>query len=380
MSYTCVSCRLSFDEASGQRDHMKSEWHRYNLKRRVAQLPSIDEDTFNSKIAAMSINDEGSETKPQKKHITKKQAKKLHRESLQKQKEDLLQSSEQTLSTLNESEVDASKEPKEKQIDAADNTATIDEEKLIAEKIANKVDIAPTTCLFCPEKKKAHFLTVDENISHMFKAHGLYIPERTYLVDKEGLLSYLGEKIGFGNVCLVCSYQGRNLEAVREHMHTKRHMKIPYEVEDEKLEISDFYDFTSTYDSLPSGSKDEEDGEWEDVSGEEDAGDSDDSDFEAPDGIVDLGTELLLPTGAVVGHRSMARYYRQHLPPDRILSEGQGTVIAAETRHFLSIKDRQELSLQKRAWSREKKREDVNDRRAQKFINNQPHFRDPLLQ
>ena len=31
----------------------------------------------------------------------------------------------------------------------------------------------------------------------MFKQHGLYIPERKYLIDKQGLLEYLGEKIGF---------------------------------------------------------------------------------------------------------------------------------------------------------------------------------------
>lgn len=68
------------------------------------------------------------------------------------------------------------------------------------------------------------------------------------------------------------------------------------------------------------------------------------------------------------------------MAPDRELSEGQGTVIAAETRHMLTLKDREELATKKRTWKKEKKMEDLNDRRAAKFINNQPHFRDPLLQ
>ena len=246
------------------------------------------------------------------------------------------------------------------------------------------MEIPPTTCLFAHPKYNHNFDTIDENIEHMFKQHGLYIPERKYLIDKQGLLEYLGEKIGFG-FCIVCNYQGRTAEAAREHMQQKRHMRIPYETEDEKLEISKFYDFSSTYDNnvvVVDGNGEEEDGDWEDVSGEEE--DDEDDDEELPpverDAIYQHGNELHLPSGAVVGHRSMARYYRQNLAPDRELSEGQGTVIAAETRHMLTLKDREELATKKRTWKKEKKMEDLNDRRAAKFINNQPHFRDPLLQ
>lgn len=385
MSYTCVSCGLSFNDAGSQREHMKSEWHRYNLKRRVAQLPSIDEDTFSSKIAALSITTEAIEEKSHKKQITKKELRRQQKESLQKQKLELLQSAKQAILAKMKEEGNelavSTIEQQEVKVVLMENDE-ISEEKLIAEKIANRINIAPTTCLFCPGKSQMNFGTIDENIHHMFKSHGLYIPEKKYLTDAEGLLSYLGEKIGFGNVCLVCSYQGRNIEAVREHMQKKRHMKIPYESEDEKLEISDFFDFSSTYETLVAD-VDVDSGEWEDVSDEESSGNDSDNNNDIPveeNPIVNMGTELVLPSGAVVGHRSMAKYYRQNLPPDRVLSEGQGTVVAAETRHFVSGRSRQELTLQKRAWSMVKKREDVNDRHAQKFINNQPHFRDPLLQ
>lgn len=375
---------------------MKSEWHRYNLKRRVAQLPSIDEATFNSKIAVHSSKDEPLDEKSSKKQITKKDLRRQQKEAFQKQKEELLAvrraiQSKLTLEDSESSKFDSASESaiedNAEEVKDTENPTSVSEEvteeQLLAEKLANGVEILPTTCLFCPERQNVAFETVDENIVHMFKAHGLYVPETRYLVDKEGLLKYLGEKIGLGNVCLVCSYQGKNLQAVREHMNTKRHMKIPYENDNEKLEISDFYDFTSTYDNV-SFAKNANDSEedWEDVSDSEVANqDQDEEELPIDDNpIINMGVELILPSGAVVGHRSMARYYRQNLPPERVLSEGHGTVIAAESRHFIAGKDKREMAIQKRAWGREKKREDINDRRAQKFINNQPHFRDPLLQ
>lgn len=386
MSHTCVSCGLLFNDVASQRDHMKSEWHRYNLKRRVAQLPAVDEETFTSKIASLSLL-EGSADLNHKKQMTKKELRRKEREALQARRSELLamkKAIEGKLSTSTDidnseivsgevTEVSESVEPAKLENLSPDEL----EEMLINDKLANSVEIPITTCLFCPDQKKCTFPSVDDNIKHMFKHHGLYLPEAKYLIDKEGLIRYLGEKIGLGNMCLVCNYQGRDVSSVREHMQAKRHMKIPYESEVEKLEISDFYDFSSTYElesQILSGQEDEND--WEDVSSDDGESDVEDIDNQ----ILDTGTELVLPSGAVIGHRSLARYYRQNFPPERILSEGQGTVIAAETRHFLASRSKQELATQKRAWGRQKKREDINDRRAAKFINNQPHFRDPLLQ
>lgn len=401
--FTCNTCNLQFPAAEDQRSHMKSEWHRYNLKRRVAQLPPITEDLFNSKVSTLTNTEE-----TKQKQLTKKEQRRKEKEAILEQKRQILEQAKKAmlakmqenggeLPSLKEefSNTDSNKEQQQQQKDEDDKdgdkleeeeeiTPEQHEEKMLAQKLANKLEIPPTTCLFAHPKYNHNFDTIDENIEHMFKHHGLYIPERKYLIDKQGLLEYLGEKIGFG-FCIVCNYQGRTAEAAREHMQQKRHMRIPYETEDEKLEISKFYDFSSTYDNnvvVVDGNGEEEDGDWEDVSGEEE--DDEDDDEELPpverDAIYQHGNELHLPSGAVVGHRSMARYYRQNLAPDRELSEGQGTVIAAETRHMLTLKDREELATKKRTWKKEKKMEDLNDRRAAKFINNQPHFRDPLLQ
>ena len=57
-SFTCNTCGLAFPTSGGQKEHMRSDWHRYNLKRRVAQLPSISMDTFNEKVSKMTIAEE----------------------------------------------------------------------------------------------------------------------------------------------------------------------------------------------------------------------------------------------------------------------------------------------------------------------------------
>ncbi|GAV28756.1 hypothetical protein PMKS-002231 [Pichia membranifaciens] len=50
-TYTCLSCQIQFPSTELQRTHMKTEWHRYNLKRRVAQLAPVSNETFQLKVA-----------------------------------------------------------------------------------------------------------------------------------------------------------------------------------------------------------------------------------------------------------------------------------------------------------------------------------------
>lgn len=383
MNFTCISCDLKFDGSDAQRSHMRSDWHRYNLKRRVAQLPPVGEEIFTQKIAALTITDHSTEGSNPQNNKTKQKLKRQRLAEIKARKLELLgQKSEVAASDpsrvatndlSNEGRVsaEASQEPRPE--------LEPTEDEIISGKLRNAVHIPLTTCLFCLTNKSATFSNLEDNLAHMFKCHGLYIPERKYLVDPEGLVKYLGEKLGLGNVCLVCSFQARNLEAVREHMIAKRHMRVPYETVDEKLEISEYYDFRLSYPEMPGEDVGEApEDEWEDVSNssEEDS----DSDYIAGEAAINTGTELVLPSGIIVGHRSMAKFYKQNLPPEKILSEGHGTVIAAETRHFTKATDKSAFNALKRAWQSQKKREDTNDRRSAKFVNNQPHFRDPLLQ
>ena len=113
-------------------------------------------------------------------------------------------------------------------------------------------------CLFCPYVSP----TLALSISHMNKAHGLFIPEQNYLVDLPGLIRHLGEKVSILYECLSCGKMKGGLEGVRTHMRDVGHCRIAYETMEDQVEIGDFYDFRSTYEDYdsnhPDYSEDEE--------------------------------------------------------------------------------------------------------------------------
>lgn len=378
---------------------MKGEWHRYNLKRRVAQLPPLSEELFNTKVTTViekkkeEMEADGKMEKlgkgMQNLELSTKQQRRKQREELLEKKRKLLELAKNRLVSnggrvrigedgkiVVEKKVATQEEERLKEeVEEAvrqENDNVVDEETLIKEKLAKKVDVPVTKCIFC---KNEEFENVDGTYEHLFKKHGLYVPEKAYLINKEGLLSYLYEKIGYGNVCLSCSFQGRNFQSIIQHMLSKNHIKIPYEAEDEKLEISDFYDFSKTYEVDDTGADGNEE-EWEDVA-EEDLENDEDIDGEK---LYASEYGLHLPNGVVLGHRSLVKYYKQNLKPEKEWTEAEGTVMAAETRNFVKTIDSKAIAQQKRVWTREAKSKDRNDRRAQKFINWQPHYRDELLQ
>lgn len=101
----------------------------------------------------------------------------------------------------------------------------------------------PKTCLFCSYESP----TAPLNVLHMERIHGMFIPEKQYLVDPEGLLAALQQRVFELNECLNCGKIKANAFAVQTHMRDKGHCKIPYDTEEEQLEIGEFYDFRSTY-------------------------------------------------------------------------------------------------------------------------------------
>jgi pre-60S factor REI1 len=215
------------------------------------------------------------------------------------------------------------------------SVAVIDEDEQVIKSIDEKIAAArsrlsTTSCLFCPQVS----LTLDDSLTHMSLSHSFFIPEAQYLIDLPGLILYLGEKIAVGNVCIYCNQKGRefrSIEAVRKHMVDKSHCKIAYDLEDDRLELSDYYDFTSSYKDVPSTTEssnqpDEEDEEtWEDVDDDEDGEQADEivdeaevsSDENLPENELSYGDsmyELVLPSGSRIGHRTMRRYYAQSFP------------------------------------------------------------------
>lgn len=169
-----------------------------------------------------------------------------------------------------------------------------------------------TECLFCSH----HSRSLLKNVAHMTKVHSFFIPDIEYLQDLQGLISYLGEKVGVGKICLWCNERGKSFyttESVQAHMVDKSHCRL-FTDGDAALEFADFYDFRSSYPDH----KVETDVEMDDS----DVPDDKNLEFD------EETMELVLPSGARIGHRSLMRYYKQKFGLSRavVVSKNQKAV------------------------------------------------------
>jgi pre-60S factor REI1 len=106
----------------------------------------------------------------------------------------------------------------------------------------------------------------------------------------------------------------------------KGHCKIPYNTSTEILEYSDYYDFSSSYPEprAENAVDDDNDSQWSDDP-ESDTSSVASEDLRPIQVSHDI-LELRLPhLGKRLGHRSLARYYRQNLRPERLESQGEQT-------------------------------------------------------
>lgn len=63
----------------------------------------------------------------------------------------------------------------------------------------------------------------------MVKKYSFFVPDIEYLVDLEGLLEYLQEKVRLGNMCLYCEKRFSSTIACQHHMISSSHCKMKYE-------------------------------------------------------------------------------------------------------------------------------------------------------
>ena len=117
------------------------------------------------------------------------------------------------------------------------------------------VEVSLNRCLFCNYESP----DISLNAAHMERIHGMFIPERNYLVDLDGLIGSLHQRIQELHECLYCHKFKSTIFGLQTHMRDKGHCKIPFETEEEQLEIGEYYDFTSTYSDV------EDDSDSEDV-------------------------------------------------------------------------------------------------------------------
>lgn len=398
-TYTCITCRVAFLDAELQRAHYKTDWHRYNLRRKVASMAPVTAEGFQERVRAQrAVAEEESKgtatycTVCSKKFATfnayenhlksrrhvelekkavravSRQVEMLNEKNLEKglgvdgvdkdamnaaiqqaikaqpstspkkvpsvpteesrrapgagasrrgpqerdptEKPPRLQWFEQRAKKLAKQQWEESEEEDEEEDEEEEDWEDIDsddglecENPGVEDQDAEDAEagesppqgaIPITDCLFCSH----HSSSLVKNVAHMTKIHSFFIPDIEYLSDLKGLITYLGEKIGVGKVCLWCNEKGKSFystEAVQAHMNDKSHCKL-FTDGDAALEFADFYDFRSSYPDYKEG--------------------QDPSEIEAlfSEKILecdDETMELILPSGARVGHRSLMRYYKQ---------------------------------------------------------------------
>lgn len=430
-NFTCNSCVIQFKSSDLQRYHMKTEWHRYNLKRRVANLTPINAAQFAEKLqisererakhevdeygfAILKPIRQGGQPSKEKRRLKQKknQSLKEHRGRLQSSIDGINKAltleptgslsparsvaseisklslfSEETNTDFGEDTVSEYEFTSESNYDS-DSSAT--ESLDISDRHTDLKKIIITDCIYCGAENRE----VERNVTHMFQAHGLYIPERSYLINLQGLLTFLNDRIVVNKLCLCCNFKGSSLESIRAHMHSKRHSKLPYETKEEREQFSEFYDFSSLLsdnnkqhnrNSNSSKSIHFAEGLQEELEDETvDDVQILDSDINSNYTVVpvdDTGMQLTLPNGARVGHRVGQRYYRQNLPSPPSTNESRRTVTAADRRLISGVTEKQfkqglkkMQQLENNAVNRQIRQEKT------KKVNYKAHFRDEMLQ
>lgn len=310
--FTCITCRVAFADGDIQRRHYKTDWHRYNLKRKVAEMPPVTAEVFQQKVLeqrAVVEAQQQSKTKTMHcklcnktfssenaygNHMSSKKHKELEAAKAKREENQITKSLtvESSKTGQNNTESENAESPLCDKVDNDDNDDDDDDE-------IEEDTVEVTDCLFCPHRS----VILEDNMKHMTRSHSFFIPDLEFVVDLKGLLTYLCEKVGIGNMCLYCNDKGKNFlstEAVQNHMVDKGHTKINYEG-DSVLEYADFYDFSSSY---PDYNPDEESSD--EIQGKEDTL-----------AVNEQTLELCLPSGAKIGHRNMRHIYKQNLPPER---------------------------------------------------------------
>ncbi|PRP76782.1 C2H2-type zinc finger-containing protein [Planoprotostelium fungivorum] len=355
-SLTCITCRFKFDTPKDQREHYKGELHRFNLKRKVANLNPVTQEAFDErtttskgevapvkteKFVCETCNKSYNSSGNYNTHI----ASNKHKEQLNKPQEEVkkVPKEPRNLELMTQEEIERV---------LADATHLEAEEK---EMLRKKLETSPrydeSRCLFCNEQCK----DLDDNVKHMTNVHSFFIPDLEYLKDLDGLLRHLGEKILVGNECLWCDGKSgkyfHSADAVQQHMREMSHCRISYEVEDEG-EYEDYYDYTK--DEMPEG-------DLSSVS------------------VAENGCELVLKGGRVVGHRALRVFYQQKL---RLQDTRESVLINKMLSQYrmLGWNDGQNSrgSKSNQAHPRQDRRQKIFDLKTGIKKNNQKHHRDQM--
>ncbi|KAI8111762.1 hypothetical protein M9435_004261 [Picochlorum sp. BPE23] len=272
----CSTAGAVFQEREALQEHYHSEFHRYNLKRKVAGLPPVTKEWFEARRAQMTSS--SSKKNVQKIWIDPLSKKKFLSENTyvaftkSKKYQELVRKSGKpapepvvriktvetdgrasvpssstvghgvTLKPVAGSMVDrlmknAEKEDEDEDEESEWETASDEEDPDSWE----KWDVCRS--LFDNHTSG----TMEENLEYMWKTYGFYLPDSKYLKDPEGLLAYLGAKMQYGKLPLYESglnpdaKRMASLHGVQRHMIDSGKCKMLYDGNEDEYE--DYYDY-----------------------------------------------------------------------------------------------------------------------------------------
>jgi len=275
------------------------------LKRKVSELPPLTAEEFQDRVIQArksdleSQKDESLYCKACKKFFKTKNAHDNHLNS--KKHKDCVKIFIENHTNDEDQQVEISVpameiiEERQKQVEEEDESMDIESVDSDEWDDDTENPIANNDCIFCEH----HSRSIVKNLKHMSIAHSFFIPDAEYCCDVFGLLSYLADKVCKDFICLWCNEKGKtfySVQAVRRHMIEKGHTKMLHEGS-ALAEYAEYYDYSASY---------------------PDHDDTKDIDAEIETPVLE-GDEyqLVLPSGNVIGHRSLLKYYKQRLNPNR---------------------------------------------------------------
>ncbi|KAM3143979.1 hypothetical protein pb186bvf_004030 [Paramecium bursaria] len=311
----CSSCLTEIHDIKA---HYKTEYHRYNIARKLVNLQPVSEELYTQKFQKI-------------KEPLQKQPQIIHRCCGKEFK------STNTYQTHLNSSSHKNYQPKKHDVSVKSDSAMKNSK----------------ACLFCDELLESTEL----NLIHM-QLHGFFIREIQCCIDVEGLLKSLAEQINKNWTCLHCFQSFSSPEATKSHMLDKGHCFMPQQ--EYKL-LSKHYDFEEKLNAIIAQQKEifgiepskqymikqdqnnndqqenienlseSDDEEWEDDDDLQNQKPQQSEDIEKRNKLkqqlkllslykakLNKNGEMLLPNGKIIGHRCYRRYYKQNhvpLPP-----------------------------------------------------------------
>lgn len=318
----CATCEVNFADEAEHKRHYKSDFHLFNLKRRMLQMLPISEAAFEKSLKEVM---ERSKAAPRPEGGGKTC--------------EVCWKDFKSVQTYNEHL------KSKKHLESQKNPRKKPETKEVVRTAKDDLRV----CLFC----NAPADTLELNLAHMEQTHGFFLCEAEFLVDREGLLKELAEQIFDDNMCLYCQYVKKrdwgSWRAVQMHMLEAGHCLMN---PDFLSVFSQFYDYSDalakakekygelraqkeevTAAGAAKTSGEEEAGEdgWVDIEDEDELPEDKKKGREAGKGKMEakrvtrsewkqfiqkqftkneLG-ELVLPDNRVLGIRAFQRYYNQ---------------------------------------------------------------------